>query len=62
MPRLTKKEWILIKYACRNLWDSLDITNGDIQYRQPDIFKENKKDMETLNNIIKKIEMMGCDK
>ena len=43
MPRLTKKEWILIKYACRNLWDSLDITNGDIQYRQPDIFKENKK-------------------
>lgn len=55
MPKLTKREWKLVNNACRCLWDSLDITNGEIKDRLPEIFKENKKDMETLDRIMNKI-------
>ena len=55
MPRLTKREWYLVNCACRCLYDSLDITNGDIEERNPDLYKENKKDMETLDRIMAKI-------
>lgn len=55
MPRLTRREWYLVKCACHCLWESLDITNGDIKERNPDLYKENKKDMETLDRIMAKI-------
>ena len=56
MPRLTKREWYLVNCACRCLYDSLDVTNGEIKDRRPDIYKENKKDMKTLDRIMAKIE------
>lgn len=43
MPRLTRREWYLVNCACRCLYESLDITNGDIEERNPDLYKENKK-------------------
>ena len=55
MPRLTKREWELVNFACYCLFDSLDITNGEIKDRRPDIYKENKKDMKTLDRIMTKI-------
>lgn len=48
MPRLTKREWYLVYWACHCLWDSLDVAN-------PDVYKENKKDMKTLDRIMSKI-------
>ena len=56
MPRLTKREWYLVNCACHCLYDSLDVTNGEIKDRRPDIYKENKKDMKTLDRIMAKIE------
>ena len=56
MPRLTKREWYLVKCACRCLFDSLDISNGDIKDRLPERYKENEKDMKTLDRIMAKIE------
>lgn len=58
MPKLTKKEWKLVDYACHCLYESLDISNGEIKDRLPEIFKENKKDMETLDRIMNKINNM----
>ena len=55
MPRLTKREWFLVRQACSCLYEALDITNGDIKDRQPDIYKENVKDMKTLDRIMAKI-------
>lgn len=55
MPRLTKREWYLVNCACRCLWDSLDIANTDIKERNPEVYKENKKDMKTLDRIMAKI-------
>ena len=55
MPRLTKREWELVDCACHCLFDSLDITNGEIKDRRPDIYEENKKDMKTLDRIMAKI-------
>ena len=60
MPRLTIREWRLIKFACRCLYDSLDISNGEIKDRLPNIFKENVKDMKTLDRIMSKLEVY-CD-
>lgn len=56
MPRLTKNEWNLVRIACSQLWEALDITNGEIEERQPEIFRENKKDMKSLEKIMKKID------
>ena len=56
MPRLTKREWYLVNCACHCLYDSLDVTNGEIKDMRPDIYKENKKDMKTLDRIMAKIE------
>lgn len=55
MPRLTKREWYLVYWACHCLWDSLDVANPDVKERNPDIYKENKKDMKTLDRIMSKI-------
>ena len=55
MPRLTKREWYLVDCACHCLYESLDITNSDIKDRQPELYKENKKDMKTLDRIMAKI-------
>lgn len=55
MPRLTKREWELVNCACHCLYESLDITNGEIKDRQPEIYKENIKDMETLDRVMTKI-------
>ena len=43
MPRLTEREWYLVKCACRCLYDSLDITNSEIKAKNPDVYNENKK-------------------
>lgn len=55
MPRLTKNEWTLVRYACNCLWDSLDVSNGEIKDRRPEIYKQNVKDMKTLERIMAKI-------
>lgn len=55
MPRLTKREWVLVNNACSCLWDSLDISNSSIKDRLPDVYKQNEKDMKTLEKIIAKI-------
>lgn len=55
MPKLTEKEWYLVKWACRCLWDSLDITNTEIKDRNPDLYKVNQEDMKTLDRIMTKI-------
>lgn len=55
MPKLTKREWYLVDCACRCLWDSLDVANIDVKERNPEIYKENKKDMKTLDKIMSKI-------
>ena len=55
MPRLTKNEWTLVKYACRHLRDSLDISNGEIKDRLPEVYKQNVKDIETLERIMQKV-------
>ena len=55
MSRLTRREWYLVNCACRCLYESLDITNGDIKERNPDLYKENEKDMKTLDRIMAKI-------
>lgn len=55
MPRLTKKEWMLVDVACHCLWDSLDISNSEIEERLPEVYKENKRDMEVLDRIMEKI-------
>lgn len=55
MPKLTRREWYLVNCACRCLYESLDITNGDIKERNPDLYKENEKDMKTLDRIMAKI-------
>lgn len=62
MPKMTKREWNLIYHACHQLWEVLDITNGDIKERLPDIFKENKKDMKILSRIMEKINRMRSKK
>ena len=46
----------MVNFACHCLYDSLDVTNGEIKDRRPDIYKENKKDMKTLDRIMAKIE------
>ena len=56
MPRLTKREWELVDCACHCLYDSLDITNSGIKERNPDLYRENKKDMKTLDRIMTKIQ------
>jgi hypothetical protein len=55
MSRLTKREWCLVDCACHCLYESLDITNGDIKERNRDVYKKNKKDMKTLARIMSKI-------
>lgn len=56
MPRLTKREWELVDCACHCLYDSLDITNSSIKERNPDLYRENEKDMKNLDRIITKIQ------
>ena len=55
MPRLTEREWYLVKCACRCLWDSLDIANAEIKDRNPDLYKINQEDIKTLDRIMAKI-------
>lgn len=66
MPRFTKREWYLVNCACHCLYDSLDVTKMcEIKDRRPDIYKENKKDMKTLDRIMAKIKegdkKNGCE-
>ena len=55
----TDKELHLIQSACDCLWDSLDITNSELKYRDTDvsksIYEQNIKDMKILDRIINKI-------
>ena len=44
--KLTKREWELVDCACHCLYDSLDITNSGIKERNPDLYRDNKNDME----------------
>ena len=49
----------MIKFACHCLYDSLDSTNRDIKDSLPNAYKQYKKDMEILDKIMSKLEVIN---
>ena len=59
MPRLTKREWYLVNCACHCLYDSLDVTNGEIKDRRPDIYTEEAEQFISEVEMTKYEELMN---